>query len=45
VSDGVRSAQGDDIVLVRAGNYNEPMTITNHVTLRASRGNVSIGIP
>jgi hypothetical protein len=45
VRDGVNSAQAGDIVLIRAGNYNEAMTINKPVTLRASRGNVSIGIP
>jgi hypothetical protein len=45
VRDGVNSAQSGDIVLIRAGNYNEPMTISRPLTLRASRGNVSIGIP
>ena len=34
---------GGDIVLLRAGNYNEPMTITKPLTLRASRGDVTIG--
>ena len=34
-----------DIVLLRAGNYNEPMTITNALTLRATRGNATIGLP
>jgi hypothetical protein len=45
--DGLNRAQAEDIVLIRAGNYSEPipMTINQHVTLRASRGNVSIGIP
>ncbi len=45
VRDGINNAQSGDIVLIRAGNYNEPMTINRSVTLRASRGNVSIGIP
>jgi len=45
VRDGVNSAQSGDIVLIRSGNYNEPMTINRSVTLRASRGSVSIGIP
>lgn len=35
---------GGDIVLLRAGNYDEPMTITKPLTLRASRGNVNIGL-
>ena len=45
VRDGVNSAQSGDIVLVRAGNYNERMTINRSVTLRASRGAVVIGTP
>lgn len=47
VRDGVTSAQSGEIVIIRTGNYNEllPMTINKHVTLRASGGNVSIGIP
>jgi hypothetical protein len=45
VGDGVNSAQSGDIVLIRAGHYNEPMTINKPVTLRASRGSVTIGIP
>lgn len=32
-----------DIVLLRAGNYNEPQTITKALTLRATRGTVIIG--
>jgi hypothetical protein len=43
VRDGVNSAQGGDIVLIRGGNYNEPMTINRSLTLRASRGTVTIG--
>jgi hypothetical protein len=47
VRDGVNSALSGEIVIIRPGNYNElmPMTIDKHVTLRASDGNVSIGIP
>ena len=35
----------DDIVLIRAGNYNEPQTLTKALTLRATRGSVLIGKP
>ena len=45
VRDGVNSAQSGDIVLIRAGNYNERTTFNRPVTLRASRGSVAIGIP
>jgi hypothetical protein len=45
VRDGVNSAQSGDIVLIRAGNYNERTTFNRAVTLRASRGAVAIGIP
>jgi len=45
VRDGVNSAQSGDIVLIRAGNYNERTTFNGPATLRASRGVVSIGIP
>jgi hypothetical protein len=31
--------------LIRPGNYNEPMTISKPVTLRATRGNATIGAP
>lgn len=41
----VASGGGIDIVLLRAGNYNEPQTITKAVTLRATRGNAVIGLP
>ena len=39
------TANGADIVMVRPGNYNEPMTITKPLTLRATRGNAVIGKP
>jgi hypothetical protein len=45
VTGGINNANSGDIVLVRLGNYNEPMTITKAVTLRATRGNAIIGIP
>ncbi len=42
---GVAAANpaGGDIVLIRTGNYNEPMTITKPLTLRATRGTVNLG--
>lgn len=45
VAKGVAVANPGDIVLLTNGNYNEPQTITNAVTLRATRGVVSIGAP
>ena len=42
---GVDNAIPGDIVLIRSGNYNEPRTYGNAVTLRATRGAVSIGVP
>ena len=39
----VAAGGGADIVLLRAGNYNEPQTITKAVTLRATRGTAIIG--
>ncbi len=37
------NAAGGDIVLIRGGNYDESMTITKPVTLRATRGAATIG--
>jgi len=34
---------GNDVVLLRGGSYNETMTITKALTLRATRGNVVVG--
>ena len=45
VGQGVTAAASGDIVLVRPGNYDEPMTITKRVTLRATRGTAVIGLP
>jgi hypothetical protein len=45
VRDGLNSAASGDIVLIRAGNYNERTVFNRPATLRASRGSVSIGIP
>jgi hypothetical protein len=42
---GVNAAGSGDIVLVRPGNYDEAITITKAVTLRATRGTAIIGIP
>ena len=42
---GVNAAASGDIVLTRPGNYNETITITKAVTLRATRGTAIIGIP
>ena len=43
VGDGVNNAQGGDIVMIRAGSYNEPMTINKAITLRSTRGQATIG--
>lgn len=46
VAKGVAESNPGDIVLLAGGNYSQPQTtITNHVTLRATRGNVTIGQP
>jgi hypothetical protein len=45
VSSGVAFASPGDIVLIRPGHYNEPMTITKAVALRATRGDALIGKP
>jgi len=48
VADGIAAANpaGGDIVLIKPGNYNETLTITKSVTLRATRlGGVTIGAP
>ena len=45
VGSGINAANPGDIVMVRPGNYNEPMTISKPVTLRATRGNATIGVP
>jgi hypothetical protein len=45
VRDGLNSASSGDIVLIRAGNYNERQTFNRPATLRASRGAVVIGRP
>jgi hypothetical protein len=45
VGDGINHANPGDIVMLRPGNYNEPMTISKPLTLRATRGNATIGAP
>ena len=45
VAGGINAAASGDIVLIRPGNYNEPMTITNRLYLRATRGNAVLGKP
>ena len=45
VAGGVNNANAGDIVLIRPGHYNEPMTITKAITLRATRGDALVGIP
>ncbi len=46
VGGGVAAATaGSDIVLIRSGTYIEPGTINKAVTLRATRGSVTIGNP
>jgi len=45
VRDSVNSARSGHIDLIRAASSNEPMTITRPLTLRATCGSVSTGIP
>jgi hypothetical protein len=45
VTKGVAVAGSSDIVLLRAGHYNEPQTISKALTLRATRGTAIVGIP
>jgi hypothetical protein len=45
VMTGVNTAGAGDIVLIRPGHYNEPMTISKAVTLRATRGDALLGKP
>lgn len=45
VTTGVNRANAGDIVLIRPGHYNEPMTLTKVVTLRATRGDAVVGKP
>jgi hypothetical protein len=39
------AANGTDILLIRAGHYDEPMMITKALTLRATRGTAVLGLP
>ncbi|MBI3867694.1 MAG: hypothetical protein HY299_04100 [Verrucomicrobia bacterium] len=43
VATGVSVAGSGDIVLLRKGHYNEPMTINKAITLRATRGDALLG--
>jgi hypothetical protein len=45
VAGGIASARAGDIVLIRPGHYNEPMTLNKAITLRATRGDALLGIP
>jgi len=45
VGGGVSAANNGDIVLIRPGTYAEPGTINKAVTLRATRGPATIGLP
>jgi hypothetical protein len=45
VADGVSAARAGDIVLIRPGNYNETLTLSKAITLRATRGNAMLGKP
>ena len=45
VSTGVARADAGDIVLIAGGAYNEPQTLSKAVTLRATRGDATIGAP
>lgn len=45
VTTGVNAAQPNDTLHIRVGNYNEAITITKRITLRAYDGEVNIGRP
>ncbi len=45
IGDGLGSAGGNDIVLIRSGVYDQPTVIQQPVTLRATRGLVILGPP
>ncbi len=45
VAQAVTEATAGDAVVIFAGNYNEPQTITNALTIQATRGAVIIGAP
>jgi Protein of unknown function (DUF1565) len=45
VGQGIVAADPGDIVLIRPGNYNETATYAKPITLRATRGAVTVGRP
>jgi Pregnancy-associated plasma protein-A len=45
VAQAVTEATSGDAVVIFAGNYNEPQTITKALTIQATRGPVTIGPP
>lgn len=45
VGQAVTQAAAGDAVVVYAGNYNQPQTITKALTIHATRGGVTIGAP
>jgi hypothetical protein len=45
IARGINAASGGDIVLIRPGHYNEPMTISKAIALRGTRGDALIGKP
>jgi hypothetical protein len=45
IANGIDRANAGDIVLIRPGHYNEPMTLTKAVIFRATRGDALIGKP
>jgi hypothetical protein len=45
VTNGVNTGASGDIVLIRPGNYDEPMAIRKSITLGATHGNALLGKP
>ena len=45
VGQAVTQAAAGDAVVIHAGNYNQPQTITKALTIHATRGSVTIGAP
>lgn len=45
VANGIGHAHVGDIVLLRSGHYNEPMTLSKALTFRATRGDALVGKP
>ena len=45
VGQAVTQAANGDAVVIYAGNYNQPQTITKALTIHATRGAVTIGAP